>query len=512
MPRRWSIAFAALLVLLGAVLRVWQARESFWVDELHTAWCTGGSLADVAPRAAIGNQSPLFFWFEWLLMQFGDKSEYTLRLPSLIAGTLLPLALYGLAWRWTRSDLVALVAAALVVVDPRSIFYATEARPYALVELLAALHAALFLELLASPSIRLRIAFVLGGGLLFHLHYTAVLLIAAEVAYWLLAHCIDAAALRYKFWWLLIDLFYLGVTAAPAAGNIASIAARRENWERFVLQRPASDILLLLPWSALVLFVLVDVDALLVRCPSPQSDSKLRDELRVLFTTVWLLVPLTLAWLLTATDIARLLAIRYVLVSAPAAILIASLITRLPPWPHTRLTLGLSMVGLAIWSSSIIPQFRADGRVIAERREDWRSASQWLNEQLPGTRLPILVRSGLIESDALRGKHDPLLKDYCLLPVASLYRLQARREDLVPLPSNKAWKLAPETLRLVRERGGLWLVNRSNEQASRSVEQGLIAGLEAAEPRRQSKPKWRVVESRSFGNVQIRKIARTSEA
>ena len=511
MPRRWSLVLAALLVMLGAVLRVWQARESLWVDELHTAWCAGGSLADVVPRAAIGNQSPLFFWLEWLLLQFGGRSELVLRAPSLIAGSLLPAALYGLAWRWTRSDLVALVAAALVIVDPRSIFYATEARPYALVELLAVAHVAIFLELLARPSVWLRIAFVVGAGLLFHLHYTSALLIAAEIAYWLLARGIDADPLRYRPWWLLIDLFYLGVIAAPAAWNIAAIAARRENWERFVLQRPASDILLLLPWSAVVLFVLVDVDALLIQCTSPQSESKSRDEMRVLFATVWLLAPLTLAWLLTATDVARLFATRYVMASAPAAILIAALVTRLPPWPHTRLTLGLSMVGLAVWSSAIIPQLRADGRVIAERREDWRSAAHWLNEQLPGTRLPILVRSGLIESDALRGQHDRLLEDYCLLPVTSLYRLQARREDLVPLAYGEAWLLEPDVHKLVRERGGLWLVNRASEKASQSLEQRLIAVLEAAEPRQRSGPRWRVVESKSFGNVHVRRIARTSE-
>lgn len=509
MPPRWSLALVSAFVLLGAVLRIWQARESLWVDELHTAWCAGGSFAEVAPRAAIGNQSPLFYWLQWLLLQFG-RSEFTLRLPSLLAGTLLPLALYCLAWRWTRSNLVALAAAALVVVDPRSIFYATEARPYALLELLAALHVAVFLALLARPSMWLRIAFVLGAGLLFHLHYTSALLIAAEIAYWLLARCIDGAA-RYKLWWLLIDLFYLGVLASPAIWNIVAIAGRRENWERFILQRPASDILLLLPWSALVLFVLVDVDALLTQCTSPHSESKLRDETRVLFATVWLLVPLTLAWLLTATDVARLFATRYVLVSAPAAILVAALVTRLPPWPHTRLSLAFVMVGLAVWSSAIIPQFSADGRVIAERREDWRSAIQWLNQQLPGTRLPILVRSGLIESDALRGKHDPLLEDYCLLPVTGLYRLQAKGEDLVALPYSAAWRLESDTLQLVRERGGFWLVNRASEKASKSLEQRLIAVLEAAEPRRRARPKWRVVKSKSFGNVQIRKIARTSE-
>ena len=510
MPPRWSLILLAILVSLGCGLRVWQARESLWVDELHTAWCAGGSLAEAAPRAAIGNQSPLFFWLEWLLVQIGGPSELALRLPGLIAGTLLPAALYALAWRWTRSNLAALVAAALVVVDPRSIFYATEARPYALVELLAVLHVAVFLELLMRPSLPVRMAFVLGAALLFHLHYTSILLVAAEVGFWLVARAVDAQSVRYRLAWALIDLFYLAVLAAPAVWNVTAIASRRENWARFVQNRPATDILLLLPWSAAILFVLVDVDALLSKSVPQNSRTRFDAELPILFASAWLLVPLAIAWLSTMVDVARLFAARYVIVSAPAALLIAALVTRLPPWPHSRVSLALAMIGLALWSGGIVPQLRHDGRLIADRREDWRSAITWLNEQLPGRRLPVLVRSGLIESDELRSSHDPLLRDYCLLPVTSLYRLQARQSDLVPLPYSDAGRLEAEVRQLVRERGGMWLVNRASEESSARVERHLIASLQTAGPRRASQ-RWRVVESRSFGNVQIRRIARTSE-
>src|SRR5437762_14037393 len=87
---RWTLMALFLVVAIGAALRLWQARESLWLDELHTAWCAGGSLADVAPRAMIGNQSPLFFWLEWLIVRLLGSSEWTLRLPSIVAGPLLP--------------------------------------------------------------------------------------------------------------------------------------------------------------------------------------------------------------------------------------------------------------------------------------------------------------------------------------------------------------------------------------------------------------------------------------
>src|SRR5262245_22942566 len=88
---RWPLVAASTLTLFAAALRLWHARESLWLDELHTAWCALGSLDEVVPRAAIGNQSPLFFWIEWLLVRIFGPSELMLRLSSLVAGSLLPL-------------------------------------------------------------------------------------------------------------------------------------------------------------------------------------------------------------------------------------------------------------------------------------------------------------------------------------------------------------------------------------------------------------------------------------
>ena len=42
---RLPLAALAVLVVFGAALRIWQAGESLWLDELHTAWCALGSRA-----------------------------------------------------------------------------------------------------------------------------------------------------------------------------------------------------------------------------------------------------------------------------------------------------------------------------------------------------------------------------------------------------------------------------------------------------------------------------------
>jgi 4-amino-4-deoxy-L-arabinose transferase-like glycosyltransferase len=97
-----TLGLTAILAL-GAFLRLWQAGESLWIDELHTSWVVSGKLSEVLPRAAMGNQSPLYFWGMWLLVQVTGQSEWTLRLPSLLAGIALPAAVYFLVGRSFRA-------------------------------------------------------------------------------------------------------------------------------------------------------------------------------------------------------------------------------------------------------------------------------------------------------------------------------------------------------------------------------------------------------------------------
>jgi predicted membrane-bound mannosyltransferase len=173
----------AAITALAAMLRLWQIGESLWVDELHSSWCLQAGLENVALRAAEGNQSPLYFWLLWGVTRVLGESEFTLRLPSLLAGIALP----GMAWLLAgrlglgeRTFLTAALASLLVCVDHTSIFYSTEARPYALVELASAGALIFALESLRG-GIALRAALVATLVVLFYLHYTTVLYIGGLI-------------------------------------------------------------------------------------------------------------------------------------------------------------------------------------------------------------------------------------------------------------------------------------------------------------------------------------------
>src|SRR5262245_35983851 len=129
---RWELLCLALILGLAAFLRLWQAGESLWIDELHTSWVVSGRFSEVMPRAAMGNQSPLYFWWMWLLVQLTGQSEWTLRLPSLVAGLVLPAAVFFLVRQVSNLSkqnsaqvgnlsYAALAAALLVAIDPTCI-------------------------------------------------------------------------------------------------------------------------------------------------------------------------------------------------------------------------------------------------------------------------------------------------------------------------------------------------------------------------------------------------------
>ncbi|MBW8885306.1 MAG: hypothetical protein JF612_11170, partial [Planctomycetia bacterium] len=88
----WPFLAAVGISLVGAALRIQPLGESLWLDELHTAWCAVGPLDEVAQRAAMGNQGPLFYWLEWLTLRLLGPNELSLRLISLLSASLLPLA------------------------------------------------------------------------------------------------------------------------------------------------------------------------------------------------------------------------------------------------------------------------------------------------------------------------------------------------------------------------------------------------------------------------------------
>jgi hypothetical protein len=230
----------------------------------------------------------------------------------------------------------------------------------------------------------------------------------------------------------------------------------------------------------------------------------------------WLLVPVSLAWLATETDAARVFFPRYLIVSAPAAFVLTAMCVRLAPGQWAQVALGIVLALAALGTSRSVEQFALDGRLLADRSDDWRSAITFFNKQSERGRYPVLVRSWLIEADGLRQPHDPYLVAYCLYPVTGLYPIDAHTDRLVPLPRTDSGRMEPALLDRLRSSGGVWLILGGSPEVTARIERDLMRILPTQDSSQESQRSqvggqqgdWHIAVRRTFGNVQVLLIQR----
>lgn len=178
------IAFTLRLTLLG--------YQSLWYDEGVTWLLAQMSPAGLARWTAADIQPPLYYGLLWLATRLFGSSEWALRFPSAIFGTLLIPAIYILARRLFSQRLPALLAAFITTVSPVMVYYSQEARMYTLLVFEAALLAYILLKLLPGPAQPKQALWLLPQPivLIYALTATAALYTHYFAAFLLLAHVI----------------------------------------------------------------------------------------------------------------------------------------------------------------------------------------------------------------------------------------------------------------------------------------------------------------------------------
>lgn len=127
---------------------------------------------------------PLYYALAWLWTQLTGTGEFGLRAVTALAGVAtVPVAyLLGAELRGRRTGIAT---AALVAVNPMLIWYAQEARSYALLSLLTAIGALYFVRALDGGGRRAFVGWGVASGLALATHYFAIFAVAFE-AVWLL--------------------------------------------------------------------------------------------------------------------------------------------------------------------------------------------------------------------------------------------------------------------------------------------------------------------------------------
>jgi mannosyltransferase len=136
-PKVW-IAVASI-ALLGAGLRAFRlAHQSLWADEVGTYLSSVGTASFVMTQTEINsNVPPLYYLLVNAVLPLG-AGEAVLRAPSVIAGVLTIVLVFLVVRHWAGTE-IGLSASLLMAISPFHIWYSQEARPYALLLLLAVL-------------------------------------------------------------------------------------------------------------------------------------------------------------------------------------------------------------------------------------------------------------------------------------------------------------------------------------------------------------------------------------
>jgi uncharacterized membrane protein len=411
---RFHTRYAALIVGL-IVVATWlrQATASFWLDELGTAWVTKDGLGQVLDRAfEYHGQSPLYYALVWFTTRLTGRSEFAMRLPSLIA------AILGawLLWRIVRR-LVSREAALLSIVGYVAVAAvataAVDARPYAvtMVLLLAAVDA--FTRWIQTGKILHAATFVLFAIATVWSHYLFAPAVLALVAYGWVCRRDGAVSLgRQAVAWGVVVL-----GTVPLASQLVSLYSRRASLS-VPYDGTVQDLLLFM--TPPVLAGGIAIGALFARAVTPLTlgpRTSVRGAL-LLFAT-WLVVPpLTLVGVSLLTDV-NLYSPRYFASIAPAVAALFGWAVSLIEPAKARRVIIVTTAALAILAGSNVLRYG----------EDWRGASAAEQAVADGDTL-VFLHPAFVESAQLDWLEDPARADYLLSP-ADYYRFDGR---LIPMP------------------------------------------------------------------------------
>ncbi|MFM2096749.1 MAG: hypothetical protein RIS70_3873 [Planctomycetota bacterium] len=458
---RWISRCLLAVVLIAILLRVWQIAEPLWIDELHTSWVVSGAFEDVAPRARMGNQGPFYFWCVWLATQVCGHSEAALRLSSMVAGALAVWLAARVVIRHGGSLESGCIASALIAVDTAAIFYAQEARPYAWVQCLSLLQFDAWSDGFGWHADKRKSAagrWVSVSVLLFYIHYTTLLVTAIQAVLGTIAIIRSRNRGMPEKVSAIVAVLVAALACGLAWPHVREIFARREQWKAMTDPASIGDLLRMTPTIGLAvpgLFATLyrllgsgasSTVALDARRPtslgSPSVRPLIPESLRApLACALMLLVPMQIVWLLARWEVVNLCHVRYVSSSIIASACTAAWGVDLFASRSVRWSCGAGLVLASIAMSGMLAQWQSDGRIVADRNENWPALLAEISRREAGEPHPVFLCANLVEDFRLRSQPSEQFVEYLRFPLLGIYRLPGVRREIYPLPTHGARRL-----------------------------------------------------------------------
>lgn len=216
-PTLWQNRARRASLLLGLTWLAFAVRvlgllqQSLWRDEVDALIFATRPLPELlAMFRDPGQNGPLFFLTLRPWLAATGHSEYALRFPAALAGTLAVPVGYALLARLTASRPAALITAALLAVAPYLVWYGQEAKMYAALTVLVPAALLLTLQAARHGGWQRWLALYLVTSLGFYTHLLAALAVPVQALWLLLAPVGPRARRRY-----LAGLGYLAALILP---------------------------------------------------------------------------------------------------------------------------------------------------------------------------------------------------------------------------------------------------------------------------------------------------------
>lgn len=452
---RWTALLVVFVVAL--VFRAVCLGDSFWVDELHTAWCAEGAFGEVAGRAAMGNQGPIYSWgmwvWRWLLgaAGWGGGVEGGMRWTSAVAGSAAAAAVAGSVMtlcgggRLHRRTAVAggLTGGLAMAVDVHAIFFGTELRVYSVVTaVIAVWWWAMGGALVVGRRDRAWWFSVAAAAVTWWLHRTAVVLPVGAMGWLIMSRSVDRRSLDRRS----VVMGVLGVGLVVGFGFVGALSETwrsRGLWGSFARAKSIADVWTIWPASVWVILPALALagDALLARV----DRGGFAPARRALAVTVASIV-LTVALFGVASAIGgvHLWHRRYMVSLLPIGAAAMGLSVALametagrwgPRWRGvTGAAAATVMVGVLMIQQGTAGVLLGGRMQWIRRGEDWRGAAGWINRQWAAeNQTAVWVDAGLIESSAVPLDKNSMDQDglpqrtvaYLSYPLRGSYRVAA---------------------------------------------------------------------------------------
>ena len=173
-----------LVLCVGAILRLHDLTgQSFWLDEACSVAIAQSPLDSLVQQTAADVHPPLYYLLLHYWMLATDRSEFSVRLFSVVIG-LAGIAAVFFVTRRLFTPATALIAAAILAALPFHIHHSQEARMYGLLALLATLSMHGFLATLGpQPSRRAIAGYLAASAAMLYTHAYGFFVLAAQLAY-----------------------------------------------------------------------------------------------------------------------------------------------------------------------------------------------------------------------------------------------------------------------------------------------------------------------------------------